>query len=319
MVARQAGFTRAAEELSLTQPAVTRQIAALEGELRTRLLERMGRRVQLTATGEALYRYAVEILRLAGEAERAVADVAAGVGGRLAVGANSTTATYILPPLLRRFRERHAGVELSVHTGVSARVVEMVVANEVDIGLVTGFADQPGLVALPLAEYATGVVVYPEHPFAQRGGPVPTADLQGSPLILMEEGTNLRAYVDRLLSSAGVAEQTTMELDNVEAIKKMIEARLGISLLPLVSVEAEVAAGRLIALPLADVPTAQRRIAAIHRQDKYLSSALKAFLSLLSTTFRPEANDRNPGLVGNMDPGNSPPLLSGCRNPDCPR
>lgn len=284
-VARQAGFTRAAEELSLTQPAVTRQIASLEAELHTRLLERLGRRVELTAAGQALYGYAVEILRLAREAERAVGDVTQGVGGRLAVGANSTTATYILPPLLRRFREQHAGVDLSVHTGVSARVVEMVVSNEVDVGVVTSYEAQSGLVALPLTEYATGVVVYPEHPFALRGEAVPTADLQGSPLILMEEGTNLRATVDRLLSSAGVAEQVTMELDNVEAIKKMIEARLGISLLPLVSVEAEVAAGRLTALPLADVPTAQRRVAAIHRHDKYLSAALRAFLSLLQDSF----------------------------------
>lgn len=320
-VAELRNFTRAAEELSLTQPAVTRQIAGLERELRTRLLERMGRRVALTAAGEALYRYAMEILRLSREAERAVADVATGAAGRLAVGANSTTATYILPPLLRRFREAHPGVELSVHTGVSAQVVEMVVANAVDVGIVTGVREQAGLTVLPLAEQATGVVVYPGHPLAEEGNwetgklgneegigklgnqemnttgnhpisqfpnslisssrAVRAEELAGSPLILMEEGTNLRTYVDRLLSAAGVEERVTMELDNVEAIKKMIEARLGISLLPLVSVQAEVEAGRLVALPLADVPGAHRRLAAIHRQDKYLSSTLKAFLSLL--------------------------------------
>jgi len=289
-VAQLRSFTRAAEELALTQPAVTRQIAALERELHTRLLERMGRRVQVTAAGEALYAYAVQMLRLAQEAERAVADVALGMAGRLAVGASSTTATYLLPPLLRRFREAYPGVELSVHTGVSAQVAERVLANEVDVGVVTGLREPSGLVEIPLAEFATGVVVYPEHPLAGRalssGGAesgVSTAELAGSPLILMEEGTNLRTYVDRLLSAAGVEERVTMELDNVEAIKKMIEARLGISLLPLLSVGAEVEAGRLVALPLADVPGAHRRIVAIHRPDKYLSAALSAFLALLKS------------------------------------
>src|SRR5579872_5806481 len=104
-VALNRSFTRAADELCLTQPAVTRQIAALERELKTRLFDRLGRSVQLTTSGEALHRYSAEVLRLTREAERAVADVATGAAGRLAVGANSTTATYLLPPLLRRFRE----------------------------------------------------------------------------------------------------------------------------------------------------------------------------------------------------------------------
>jgi DNA-binding transcriptional LysR family regulator len=297
-------FTQAAEALCLTQPAVTRQIAALETELRTRLFERLGRRVQLTAAGERLHGYATEMLRLAQEAERAVGDVVTGTAGRLAVGASSTAATYVLPRLLRRFREAHPGVELSIHTGASAQVTEQVSGGEVDVGVVTGLRERTGLVEIPLAEVETGVVVYPEHPLALKhrqsahtlsdtlrhtGNPVVRScgegvraeELAGCPLILMEEGTNLRTYVDRLLSAAGVEERVTLELDNVEAIKKMIEAQLGISLLPLVSVEVEIAAGRLVALPLADVPNAHRRIAAIYRQDKYLSAALKAFLSLL--------------------------------------
>lgn len=286
-VAELKSFTQAAELLYLTQPAVTRQVAALEAELKTRLFDRLGRTVQLTAAGEALYRYAVEMLRLGREAERAVADVVTGTAGRLAIGANSTTATYLLPPLLRQFREDYPGVELSLHTGVSARVVEMVLTNEVDIGLATGVAEQPGLVVTPLSEHGTSIVVYPDHPLAakskQQSG-VRASELAGSPLILMEDGTNLRTDVDRLLAAAGIEERITMELDNVEAIKKMIEARLGISLLPLVSVAAEVESGRLIALPLIDEPNIHRRIAALHRRDKYLPTALKSFLTLLRSS-----------------------------------
>ena len=108
-VAELRSFTQAAELLYLTQPAVTRQVAALEAQLKTRLFDRLGRTVQLTAAGESLYRYAVEMLRLGREAERAVGDVVTGTAGRLAIGANSTTATYLLPPLLRQFRESYPG------------------------------------------------------------------------------------------------------------------------------------------------------------------------------------------------------------------
>jgi len=277
-------FTRAAEALCLTQPAVTRQIASLERELKTRLFDRLGKSVELTATGETLHRYAAEILRLASEAQTAVADVVTGSAGRLSVGANSTTATYLLPPLLRRFRALHPGVELVVHTGISAQVAEMVVANEVDIGVVTGYIPRKGLLDIPITDYTTVAVVFPGHPLTNTGAPVRAEDLAGCPLILMEEGTNLRRYVDRLLSAAGLEERVTMELDNVEAIKKMIEARLGISLLPLISVESEVASGRLVALPLIDVPNAHRYVTAIYRDDKYVTAALRGFLAMLRDT-----------------------------------
>jgi DNA-binding transcriptional LysR family regulator len=272
----------------LTQPAVTRQVASLEGELRTRLLERLKKEVKLTSAGEALLPYAVEMLRLSGEARRVVADVESGASGRFIVGASSTAATYLLPPLLRRYREAYPGVDLSVSTGVSARVTEMVLAHAVDIGVVTEYGEQKGLKSIPLADHTTVAVVYPDHPLARYQAdssprPIRVEELAESALLLMQRGTHLRAYTDRLFSGAAVEGQVSMELDNVEAIKKMIEARLGVSLLPLVSVEAEVEGGRLVALPLADAPGTDRRIAAIYREDKYLSTALKEFLRVLQS------------------------------------
>ncbi len=285
-VARYRSFTRAAEILNLTQPAVTRQIAVLEAELKTLLLDRMGRRVELTAAGRVLQNYANDMIRLEREARRAVSDVASGMAGTVAVGASSTLATYLLPPVLRRFREAHPGVEVSIHTGPSAQVAAMVASNEADLGVVTQVGAPSDLLETVLGDYATGVVVYPGHPLAvveALNRTVTASDLAGNPLILMDHGSNLRTYVDRLLSAAGVEEQVTMELDNVEAIKKMIEARLGISLLPLLAVQPEVESGRLVALPLADVPGARRRIAAIHRKDKYVTSAMQALLTLLKS------------------------------------
>lgn len=276
-------FTRAAEALYLTQPAVTRQIAALEAELKTRLFDRLGRTVQITTAGEALHGYAEQIVRLAREARHAVADIESCGTGRLAVGASNTLATYVLPPLLRRFRENHPRVEIAVHTGVSAQVLEMVRRNEADIGLVTAEVRDISLQVTALTDFETCVVVPPTHPLASRKSVGPE-ELAGNPLILMEAGTNLRTYVDRLLSAAGVAEQVALELDNVEAIKRMVEAELGLSLLPQVAVEREVEAGRLVALSLRNVPRAHRRIALVHRKDKYLSAAFRAFRELLTET-----------------------------------
>lgn len=272
-------FTRAAEALCLTQPAVTRQIGALEAELRTRLFDRLGRSVKMTTSGEALHRYAEAMVRLEREARQAVADVGSGECGRLIVGASNTLATYVLPEMLRCFRAGYPRVEIAVHTGVSSQLLEMVRGNEVDVGLVTAEVTDPLLVSMVRSDFATAVVVPPGHPLAGRSS-VSATELSDSPLILMESGTSLRTYVDRVLSAGRVKEQVSIELDNVEAIKRMIEAGLGISMLPEVAVRAEVASGRLIALKLADVPESNRRIRLIYRRDKYLTFAMRAFIEL---------------------------------------
>lgn len=279
-VAAHRSFTRAAESLFLTQPAVTRQIAGLEAKLHTRLFDRLGRTIELTPAGEILLRYTESILRLTEEARQAIADIEAGTTGRLTVGASSTLATYLLPDWLRAFRERAPHVEIVVHTGISAAVVQMVRENEAEVGLVTSETNDPKMRVLSLADYATCVVVPQGHALAHETE-IEAERLANVPLILMETGTNLRTYVDRLLSAAGVQEQVTMEMDNVEAIKRMIEAGLGVSLLPEVAVRAEVASGRLVALRLRDVPRTNRRIALIHRSDRYLSAPLKAFMELV--------------------------------------
>lgn len=279
------GFRKAAESLYITQPAVSRQIAVLERELSTKLLERMGKRVLLTASGEVLYNYATQILHLRQEALRRVEDVREGTSGRLTIGASSTAATYVLPALLRRFRVENPHVELRVHTGVSSRIGEQVLRNEVDAGVVMDFPGHPDITEVGLAEYAMCLVVYPDHRFANplHLSGISQASLEGEPLIVMEPGTNLRAFVERVLSSTGIVGHISLELDNVEAIKKMIEARLGISLLPFVAVREEALTKRLVALPLSDLPNAVRAISVVYRKDKYVFGSLRHFVDLLQS------------------------------------
>jgi DNA-binding transcriptional LysR family regulator len=285
-IARAGSFTQAAENLSLTQPAVTRQIGALERELKVRLFDRLGRRVTLTSAGQVLEEYARRIIGTAADAQRAVADVAAGASGRLAVGASTTAATYLLPPALGRFRDQHPAVDLSVLTGPSTRISEMVLANAVDLGIVMDLDETPGLYFVPLADYRTVIVTYPDHPLAVASPAHPTdgvemAALADRELILMQPGATLRGLVEDLLAGARVSGRVSMELDSVEAIKRMVRARLGISILPEVAVASEVEAGALAALPIREMTSSSQKVSAVYRNDKYLSAALKAFVEVL--------------------------------------
>ena len=283
-VARRASFTRAAEELHLTQPAVTRQIAALEAELGALLFDRLGKSIQLTGAGETLLGYAEHILRLNDEAHEALSELAAGRVGRIAIGAASTLATYVLPPLLTQFRQEHPGIELSLRTGLSARVRELVLSGVVDIGLVTTEGEptqsEGVLLSESLGVYETVLAVPPGHTLAAQLTATVT-ELSGEPLLAMTTGTNLRTYAEHILADAGVAASVTMELDSVEAIKRMVEAGLGVSLLPRVAIATEVAAGRLVALTLTGIPLPERHIVVLRRRDKHQSGPLSSFLALL--------------------------------------
>ncbi len=291
-VARECSFTRAAQRLHLTQSTVTRAVAGLETELRTRLFDRLGRTVQLTPSGETLLRYAERVLQLTREAEAAVTDVEAGSAGRLSVGASSTLATYLLPPLLARFRQAHPAVEIAIHTGISARIRTRVWNGAADIGLVTtapgeessGTADS-AMTSVPLSGLETCVVLPPAHLLAARESLDTATLLSGElPLLLMETGTNLRGYAEAVF---GTGINPAMELDNVETIKRMIAAGLGFSLLPGLAVRTEVATGTLATVPLDTVPRPpDRRIELIYRRDKYLTAALRRFIALLQAGVR---------------------------------
>jgi DNA-binding transcriptional LysR family regulator len=139
--------------------------------------------------------------------------------------------------------------------------------------------------------YETVLVVPPGHRLSESASAVP-GDLAGEPLLAMEPGTNLRTFVDRLLGLSGVEARITMELDSVEAIKRMVEAGIGVALLPRVSVEAEAEAGRLVGLPLTGVPLPDREMLLLWRKDRRQDAILQAFLEPLLTPNLPRAPER---------------------------
>jgi DNA-binding transcriptional LysR family regulator len=284
-VAALTSVTRAAEQLCLTQPALSRSLAALERELGAPLFDRFARSMELTPAGRALLPQAERLVQGAREAARAVAEVRSGVGGTLALGASSSAATYVLPGLLREYRQRFPNVELSIQTGGSARIADLVVASAVDLGIVMGITPRAELIEVPLAFFETVLVAAPSHSLAGTEG-VTVEQVADEPLITMQPGTNLRGYVEELFNNR--APKVIMELDNVEAIKQMVEAGLGVSLLPRLAVKHEGEEGRLSLVRIKGLSIPERRMSVVHRRDRFMPAAGKELIRLLQESPLPE-------------------------------
>jgi len=281
-VVKTGSFSRAAQELYLTQPAVSLHIRALEQELGATLFERAGRNVRLTHDGELFREYAQRILQLVQESRQAILESASGERGRVVVGAGATTTIFTLPPVLQGLRSGHPGIEVIIRSGASREVAQMVRAGEVDVGLVTSPVGNTDLVSRPLIEDKVVAIVGRDHRLAATGHTT-LAEFALEPQILFVRGSGFRAFLDAVFAGAGVTPQVQMELDNIEAIKALVEIGLGASLVPEVAVRGEIADGRLVALVITDIPPLSRRLSVIYRKDKHLSPAIRLFLEELDT------------------------------------
>jgi DNA-binding transcriptional LysR family regulator len=282
-IARRRSFSRAADALHLSQPAVSHQIRQLESQLGVSLLERVGKRAWPTRAGELLLERGGRALRELDEAGRAVQQLAGIGGGRVRIGTGATASIYLLPPLLRRLHTRHPELELIVVTGNSGDIAKAVVDNQLDVGLVTLPVSRPQLAVAPFGVDRLVAIAPAEAPWRRRARLTPV-DLARHPLILYERGGTIRRVIDDWFRRAQVAPRIAMEFGNSEAIKKLVEAGLGLSVTPAVTVRAEVKAGTLIAIGLA--PPLERRLAIVRRRDKPVAGALHTVIAALTQATR---------------------------------
>jgi DNA-binding transcriptional LysR family regulator len=278
-IARRRSFSRAADALHLSQPAVSHQIRQLENQLGVPLLERVGKRAWPTRAGELLLERGGRALRELDEAGRAVQHLAGVGGGRVRIGTGATASIYLLPPLLRRLHTRHPELELIVVTGNSGDIAKAVVDNQLDVGLVTLPVSRPQLAVAPFGVDRLVAIAPAESPWRRHARFTP-AELAPHPLILYERGGTIRRVIDDWFRRARVAPRVAMEFGNSEAIKKLVEAGLGLSVTPAITVRAEVKAGTLIAIGLA--PELERRLAIVRRRDKPVTGALHTVISALT-------------------------------------
>jgi DNA-binding transcriptional LysR family regulator len=278
--AREKSFTKAAAKLFLTQPAVSLQVKALETELGTQRFERRGKQVLLTDAGRLLYERSEVILELVTRVHQDMASLGVLKTGRLRVGTSDTNCAYVLPPVVKAFREAYPGVELRLTDRMSADVVRLVMDGNVDFGLAT----------LPVGDmrvkteflfFREDVMICPTgHPLARQEH-VSLQEVTAYPMLMLAQGSTSRAMLDRVLLQLNLTAHMVMELGSIEVIKRFVEIGLGVALVPEVAVREEVLGKRIVAVRVVDLPA--REVGLVQRQNGHLSRAAEVFLAFLKT------------------------------------
>jgi DNA-binding transcriptional LysR family regulator len=252
--ARNKGFTRAGDELHLSQSTVSQHIKLLEDELGCPLFLRVGKRVLVTEAGNLLLQYAEKIFHDLKNAEMALREISALKRGALRLGVGATTLTYRLPHVLGEYNRRFPDIELIVQTGTTEFLLDGVKAQRIDIAIVMSpGAPQPGLNIQPLGDEELVFVLNRNHPLAGRRTLAP-ADLSSLRFILFEKNTAMQNLIDRYFESLGVAPRITMEVESIEAIKSLVRAGLGASVLPLCAVADSSLSSHLAVMRMKNMP-----------------------------------------------------------------
>jgi len=278
-VAEKKNFSRAAEALSLTQPAISQQIHTLEEFYGTKLFERTSKRVELTRAGETLLPYAMQILDLGAVAKDAVDELTGTVSGRLTIGASFTIGEYLLPALIAEYTREYPTVELAMLIGNTEEIGEKLLDLSVDVAVVEGRLVHRHLQLTPMAEDELVLIASPTHPLAAKRE-VNAAQLHGELFILREEGSGTRMVAEEALLSIGVTPKRVISLGSTQAIKETIEAGLGLALLSKWCVRKEVRNGTLSALSVTGIAS-KRPLSMVEHTARIRTRAVEAFVELL--------------------------------------
>lgn len=297
-VAQHRSFSKAAESLFLTQPSVTARIQSLERDLGESLFERNGRGVRLTEMGASFLPYARRALKALQDGRDAIEGMRNLELGTLKLGCALTVSTYVLPGILKQYCSLYPGVEVSVHTGRSEQVLQMVLNDEVHCAL-ERTVHHPEITTVPLYEDDLVLVAAPGHRFA-RTGTATLDEIGRESLILFDRGSSYTALIQTLFRQNGIVPRTTMELDTIEATKKMVEEGLGIAMLPKVSTDRELTIGTLIPIAVTNAAMPRRQISLIYRKNRKHLRSVQAFFALLGELYAvklPEPAAITPGAA----------------------
>jgi DNA-binding transcriptional LysR family regulator len=230
-------MTRAAEQLGVSQPALSAMLKKLETELGAPVLHRTGRGVELTEAGRAFLAFADEAVLAADAGVKAVREIAGLQRGSIRIGGGATATAYILPSVVSEIRRRHPGLTFYIREAGSSAVVASVLSGELDLGIVTLPVSAPGagdLLTIPLVDDELRLIVPPRHRLeTAKGKPAASfrwKDLADEPFVAFEAGTAVRTIVDQSAAAAGVSLSVVMELRSIESIQRMVAAGIGVGL-----------------------------------------------------------------------------------------
>jgi DNA-binding transcriptional LysR family regulator len=278
-VARLLSFTKAAESLSMTQPAVTFQIRQLEEDFNTRLFDRGHNKVSLTEAGEQVFEYAGRIFELYDEMQETVKEMTGEIAGALTLGASTTVAEYMLPALLGDFKTKYPDVNIRLKVANTENIVHMVEENVIDLGVVEGRVNNKLLLLETCRMDQLVVIMPPGHELADKTA-LDVEALLHCPFIFREPGSGTREVISDYLREHGRDEQalhSALELGSPEAIKGAVEAGMGLSIVSTATIVKELKLGTLVAVALA--PPLERPFTFVRQRQKFRLRAMDELLS----------------------------------------
>jgi DNA-binding transcriptional LysR family regulator len=279
IVAAEQSFSRAARKLQKTQPAVSQAVRRLEREAGEQLIDRSARDGTLTNAGELLLDYAHRLLRLSDEARRAVADLRDVRTGRVLIGANEGAVHAVLP-LIERFHRAHPGVLVEVRRVAARQIAHEVLVRAVDFGVLTFKPVERDLSSVVLGSDELVLLVPPAHPLAG-GGPISMEVMGQQVVIAHNDPSPLRDEVLRLYEERRLVLNIRMSLPSLDAIKRAVEAGLGVALLPRRCAQDEIARGQLTAVRVPEL-SSRRQLHLVFKREGRKTHAANAFLQQIT-------------------------------------
>lgn len=277
-VARHSSFSRAAEEMHLTQPAVSMQVRSLEESAGLPLTEQIGKKIRLTAAGEEIARLAQRIDQQVRETEDALAGMKGATGGHLQIGVVST-AKYFAPALLAEFGRRNPGIDLRLSVSNRSAIVRQLSENQIDLAIMGAPPREFDTEAEVFADHPLVFIAAPTHPLARRKS-LDCAALSGETLLIRESGSGTRSALERYLEEQGTGFARQIEMASNETIKQAVMANMGIAFISAHTIGLELSVGRLAVLKVAGTPL-MRQWRVVHRRDKRLLPAAELFRAFM--------------------------------------
>lgn len=285
-VAKLLSFTKAAEALHMTQPAVTFQVRQLEEYFNTRLFDRTHNKVSLTPAGERVSEFAERIFDLYSEMENTVRDLTGEVSGALTIGASTTIAEYMLPALLGEFKIQYPDINLRLKVSNSEGIVSMVEHNVIDLGVVESPVSNKNLIVEVCYDDQLVVITAPDHELAQRGGKVKASEIVRYPFVSREEGSGTREvimqyFLDQKINPGDL--NFSLELGSPESIKGAVEAGMGITIISRSIIGKELKLNTLCELQLD--PPLSRPFSFVRQRQKFRVTVMEKLLEFARSYF----------------------------------
>ena len=277
-VAKHLNYTRAAEEVNLSQPSVSVRMRELERDLGSKLFEQLGKKIALTEAGQLLVPYATRIIATMSDARQAIDELQGLERGLLRIGASTTPGMYLIPQTIAHFKQRYPKIEVHLAVKDTRQIEDGVIRNEFDFGFVGGHLAGDEVDVIPWMTDHLVLVVPSDHILARRKS-VKAADLRKEKFILREPGSATRAAIVNHLQKSDLQVETVMEMENPESVKKAVQSGLGIAFISKFAVETELKAKSLVAVRVTDLDI-NRELKIVYRKDKHLGRAAQTFIEM---------------------------------------